>query len=57
MGIYIKWMQIPGSCNLCPFEFSGDCLLDHDIICTLELAEHLAELAPTIIPADWEGEA
>ena len=38
MGVYIKGMEMPTSCNLCPFEFSGDCLLNRDIICTYKPA-------------------
>lgn len=50
MSVYISGMEMPKSCNLCPFELSGDCLLNRDIICTYEPVTRAADCPLVPVP-------
>ncbi len=53
-GVYIPGTAMPESCNLCFAEFDGDCLLNHDIICTCSPVTRSADCP--LIPVPDHGD-
>lgn len=49
-GVYIPGAAMPESCNLCFAEFDGDCLLNHDIICTCSPVTRSADCPLVPVP-------